>query len=185
MLILGGYVIATPTDGPPDIPAPFWTISHCLLPDLPAAAYQCWFSNRVDAETTVRLTNVDADVLAVGIDDTLVETLRTERAAEWAYRAEHDPPGDEPTAAEFFELLDNRTPFPPNATILGHELVGLEVDFSFHSWHCFSYAPDLNATLNPHGLLTDAAEARRHLTALREEPPYDLPWTIATLGLVA
>ncbi|MFC9687289.1 hypothetical protein ACFTSF_02025 [Kribbella sp. NPDC056951] len=164
MQILGGYVIATPTKlGPADLPQPLWTISPCLLPDVPHAD---WFTDRTHAE----VTTVDADLLAVGIEEDF-------RAAV----------GDKPGTDEFFHLFDQQLPLPGDAEILGYEPVGLETDFTFHSWHCFPYAAErrtLGVTLAPNGLLADHGDALRVLDLIREDPPYEVPWTIATLAVV-
>ncbi|MFB6719704.1 hypothetical protein ACFCV3_06065 [Kribbella sp. NPDC056345] len=164
MQILGGYVIATPTTlGPDDLPQPLWTISPCLL--------------------------------AGGIEETLAQAFRTERADWWARnpvlassgRGKRETSSDEPGLDDFFHLLDQHRPLPPDAEILGHELVGLEVGFTFHSWHCFPYADErrvLGVTLASDGLLADHDDARRVLDHIRQDPPYEIPWTVASLAVL-
>ncbi|WP_405063496.1 hypothetical protein OG474_18125 [Kribbella sp. NBC_01505] len=190
MHIVGGYVIATPTMlGPDDLPRPLRTISHCLLPDLPRAPDADWFVDRTTAEATVKATSVDADVLAVGIEESLAQTLRTDRADWWAANPalaksrRGKSPAIDPGADEFFHLLDQKRPL--DATVLGFELVGLESDFTFHSWHCFPYEAErhaLDITLAPDGLLADHDDALRALDHLRANPPREIPWTIVAVG---
>ncbi|GAA1720378.1 hypothetical protein GCM10009745_81850 [Kribbella yunnanensis] len=196
MQILGGYVIATPTKlGPADLPHPLWTISPCLLPDLPGPSYGDWFTDRTHAEAVLKTTGVEADLLAVGIEEALANDLRADRADWWARNpalaispgGKRETSVDEPGADDFFQLLDQQLPLPPDAETLGYELVGLETDFTFHSWHCFPFAAErraLGVTLAPNGLLADHGDALRVLDLIREEPPYEVPWTVATLAVV-
>ncbi|GAB2664853.1 hypothetical protein [Kribbella swartbergensis] len=177
MVILGGYVIAAPTTlGPRDLPSPLRTISHCLLDDLPRPAYAGWFTDRAEAEKALAARHAPADVLAVGLEEHLADALRAEYADD--------------ESAYFFRLLDLRLPLPTDAVFLGHEIVGCETDFTFHSWHCHGYADqvrrELGVVVDHVRLLADFADALRVLDYLRTRPaddaPYEIPWTVATLA---
>ncbi|MEI8410483.1 MULTISPECIES: hypothetical protein [unclassified Kribbella] len=177
MVLLGGYVISAPTSqGPRDLPSPLRTISHCLLDDLPRPADADWFTDRVEAEKTLAQCRAPADLVAVGLEEHLADALRAAC--------------DEDGASHFFHLLDQRLPMPADAVLLGHEVVGCETDFSFHSWHCHGYAGqvrrELGIVVDHAGLLADFADALRVLHDLRTRPaqdaPYEIPWTVASLA---
>jgi hypothetical protein len=177
MVILGGYVIAAPTSlGPSDLPSPLWTISHCLLDDLPRPMCTDWFIDRAEAEQLLAGCGKAAELVAVGLEEGLADELRAEYVDD--------------EAAYFLRLLDERRPLPEDAVILGHEVVGCELDFSFHSWHCHGYADQvhnkLGIAIDHAGLLADFTDALRVLAYLRTRPaydaPYEIPWTVATLA---
>jgi hypothetical protein len=79
---------------------------------------------------------------------------------------------------------------PTDASVIGYEVVGLEVGFSFHSWHCHGFADqvrrELGIAIGPTGLLTGVSDAVQVLDYLRSRPswdaPYDIPWTVAALA---
>jgi hypothetical protein len=177
MVILGGYVIAArTTSGPRDLPSPLRTISHCLLDDLPRPAYADWFTDRIEAEKTLAEWHTPADLIAVGLEEHLADELRAEYADDGS--------------AYFFHLLDQRLPLPADAVLLGHEIVGCDTDFSFHSWHCHGYADqvrrELGVVVDHVGLLAGFSDALRVLDYIRSRPtddaPYEIPWTVATLA---
>jgi hypothetical protein len=113
--------------------------------------------------------------VAIGLEEELAD----------AFRAECTDDG----AADLFELLDQRRPLPGDAVRLGHEVVGCETDFSFHSWHCHGYAAqvrrELGIGVDDGGLIADFPDGLRVLEYLRRRPaydaPYEIPWTVATL----
>jgi hypothetical protein len=91
-------------------------------------------------------------------------------------------------ADTFFSLFDEQRPL--DTEVLGYEVVGLEADFSFHSWHCHGYAGqvrrELGVGIDQTGLLSSLDDGRRVLEYLRTRPardaPYQIPWTVVALA---
>ena len=89
-----------------------------------------------------------------------------------------------------FPLLDLRLPLPEDAALLGHEVIGCEPTFSFHSWHCHDYAQDaceaLGIGVNQRGLISDHADALRILEWMLARPmdqqPAPVSWTVVTIA---
>jgi hypothetical protein len=175
-LRLAGFVPTRLVKALPLLPAPFQTISTCLLDDdLPRPEFVDWFTSRAEAERRP----FAGDLIAVGLTDADADRL----IAESEY--------DEGCVEAAYSLLRRALPMPVATTFLGFEVVGLNDLLSFHSWHCYSYAPavarELGIQVNPIGLLSSYAEARRVLEwmaalPMQQAPVGDEPWTIVALA---
>jgi hypothetical protein len=180
MIFLGGYVVARPTQladwQKGFLPDPFLTISSCLMDDVPQPEFIDWYTDRADAEEARAGLYPQVDLLAVGLETEVAARLRARYS--------------DGVADIVFPLLDQRLPLPEGALVLGHEIVGCEATFSFHSWHCHDYAKDaweaLGIGVNQLGLISDHADALRILEWMLARPPEEqpapVPWTVVTLA---
>jgi hypothetical protein len=141
-LIVGGWVLARAVPTPPwlhDLQLPeLLTLSDCIQDDLPRPEpwFGDWFHDVGQAREAARRTpGPEPIVVTVAMLPEMAEAF----VAEW----ESEP-------SPWFDLLHQGLPLPPEAKVVGFEVVGAEAPLDFHSWHCHRYAADVHATFLDH-----------------------------------
>jgi len=191
--VLGGYVLSVPTprahwQDANHVPASLLTISACLLEGMPRPEFWDWYTERSEAEADRARSAPSAELLAVGLIRRDVQR----------FIDDHLPfPGPARDDIEYagvptpLDLLSTGQPLPPDAEILGFDVVGVDHGISlFHSWLCHSYEAgvwkDLRIRLDTRGLLDTYENAAQVLGWIESRPieqaPEPVPWTVIAIA---
>lgn len=167
-LVLAGYMPITPAARLPGheelLPDEFLTISGCLSDDRAQPEFWDWHTDRAEADRARTARAPRAEIITVHIQSNDALVLMRDHGGS-----------DEP----YYDLLRNQVELPRGSSVLGWEVIGVEMTLSFHSWHCHGYAPDprdeLGLRLNEYGLIPSYEQAVRVLDWMLAAPPEDQP----------
>lgn len=174
-LVEGGYVLVTPTAVPDwldSVPRHIVSISECIADELPRPEFWSWYTSRSEVLDAKASRAPHAQVVTVCLRpddaDLVIDEL-----------------GDLPPVA----LLKQSVTFVGD--IIGFEVVGVEEGPTFHSWHCYRYAADvqreLGIKLTNLGLFANATDAASALSWIQARPsaeaPPLVPWLAVGLGV--
>ncbi len=180
-LIVGGWVLAQKVPTPPSVgsalPAQLLTVSDCIQPDLPRPKPWLgdWFQDQHEAATAAESVLPRPQLVTVA--------MHPEDARRFIAECDEEP-------SPWFDLLRRGEPLPPDAVVLGYEVVGAEPTLDFHSWHCHGYADEVRSALgiavNSLALLQSLGEARHvrdwMLARPPEQSPKPVPWAVIALA---
>ncbi|MEU9474834.1 hypothetical protein [Streptomyces sp. NPDC048191] len=193
-VVLGGYVLALPVVREPWqdsnlVPARFVTISRCFLADgTPHPEFYDWYIDRAEAEHARIRFAPAAELLAVGLSQEDAQLLKRDHASSTTWAESEERESTEPSA---LTLLSAGQSLPPDARILGFDVVGVEYGVSFsHSWLCYSYEAEVWGELrirpNAEGLLPSYESAVEVLAWMDSRPaekaPEPVPWTVVIIA---